>query len=64
MPGLCQPAKRQAITNPSNTVYSIKTFMGETFDQVQKEIARVPYKVVHGDNNTPRVDINGHLYSP
>ncbi len=58
------PAKRQAITNPSNTVYSIKTFMGETFDQVQKEIARVPYKVVHGDNNTPRVDINGHLYSP
>jgi molecular chaperone DnaK len=58
------PAKRQAITNPHNTVYSIKTFMGETFDQVQKEIARVPYKVVRGDNNTPRVDINGHLYSP
>lgn len=58
------PAKRQAITNPSNTIYSIKTFMGETFDQVQKEIARVPYKVVRGDNNTPRVDINGHLYSP
>lgn len=58
------PAKRQAITNPNNTVYSIKTFMGETFDQVQKEIARVPYKVVRGDNNTPRVDINGHLYSP
>ncbi len=58
------PAKRQAITNPHNTVYSIKTFMGETFDQVQKEIDRVPYKVVRGDNNTPRVDINGHLYSP
>ena len=58
------PAKRQAITNPKNTVYSIKTFMGETFDQVQKEIGRVPYKVVRGDNNTPRVDINGHLYSP
>ena len=58
------PAKRQAITNPHNTVYSIKTFMGETFDQVQKEISRVPYKVVRGENNTPRVDINGHLYSP
>ena len=58
------PAKRQAITNPNNTVSSIKTFMGETFDRVQKEIGRVPYKVVRGDNNTPRVDINGHLYSP
>ncbi len=58
------PAKRQAITNPKNTVYSIKTFMGETYDQVQKEIARVPYQVVRGDNNTPRVDINGQLYSP
>ena len=58
------PAKRQAITNPNNTVYSIKTFMGETFDQVQKETGRVPYKVVKGDNNTPRVDINGHLYTP
>ncbi len=58
------PAKRQAITNPNNTVSSIKTFMGETFDQVQKEIGRVPYKVVRGDNNTPRVDINGHLYTP
>jgi len=58
------PAKRQAITNPSNTVYSIKTFMGETYDQVQKEVGRVPYKVVRGDNNTPRVDINGQLYSP
>lgn len=58
------PAKRQAITNPKHTVYSIKTFMGETFDQVQKEIGRVPYNVVRGDNNTPRVDINGQLYSP
>ncbi len=58
------PAKRQAITNPHNTVSSIKTFMGETFDRVQKEIGRVPYKVVRGDNNTPRVEINGHLYSP
>lgn len=58
------PAKRQAITNPTNTVYSIKRFMGETFDRVQKEIERVPYKVVRGDNNTPRVDINGRLYTP
>ena len=57
------PAKRQAITNPSNTIYSIKTFMGETYDQVQKETGRVPYKVVRGDNNTPRVDINGQLYT-
>ena len=58
------PAKRQAITNPRNTVFSIKRFMGETYDQVTKEVARVPYNVVRGDNNTPRVDINGKLYSP
>ena len=58
------PAKRQSITNPQNTVFSIKRFMGETYEQVQKEIARVPYKVVRGENNTPRVDINGKLYSP
>ena len=58
------PAKRQAITNPEKTVFSIKTFMGETFDQVQKEIGRVSYKVVKGDNNTPRVDIDGRLYTP
>ena len=58
------PAKRQAITNPQNTVFSIKRFMGETYEQVQREIARVPYKVVRGENNTPRVDINGKLYSP
>ena len=58
------PAKRQAITNPQNTVFSIKRFMGETFDQVTKEVSRVPYKVVRGENNTPRVDINGKLYSP
>ncbi len=58
------PAKRQAITNPGNTVFSIKRFMGETYDQVGKEVARMPYKVVRGDNNTPRVDINGRLYSP
>ena len=58
------PAKRQAITNPGNTIYSIKRFMGETYDQVTKEIERVPYKVVKGDNNTPRVDINGRLYTP
>ena len=58
------PAKRQAITNPHNTIFSIKRFMGETYDQVNKEISRVPYKVVRGDNNTPRVDINGRMYSP
>ena len=58
------PAKRQAITNPQNTVFSIKRFMGETYEQVQKEIARVPYKVVRGENNTPRIEINGKLYSP
>ena len=58
------PAKRQAITNPEKTIFSIKRFMGETYDQVQKEINRVPYKVVRGDNNTPRVDIDGRLYTP
>ena len=58
------PAKRQAITNPKNTVYSIKRFMGETYDRVQSEIAAMPYTVVKGDNNTPRVDINGRLYTP
>ncbi|MBR6309576.1 MAG: Hsp70 family protein, partial [Paludibacteraceae bacterium] len=58
------PAKRQAITNPHKTVFSIKRFMGETYDRLDKEIARVPYKVVKGDNNTPRVDIDGRLYTP
>ena len=58
------PAKRQAITNPQKTIFSIKRFMGETYDQVQKEISRVPYNVVRGDNNTPRVDIDGRLYTP
>ncbi len=58
------PAKRQAITNPHNTVFSIKRFMGETYNQVEKEIKRVPYHVDHGENNTPRVNINGKLYSP
>ncbi|MDR1098284.1 MAG: molecular chaperone DnaK, partial [Tannerella sp.] len=58
------PAKRQAITNPRKTIFSIKRFMGETYDQVQKEISRVPYNVVRGDNNTPRVDIDGRLYTP
>ncbi len=59
-----EPAKRQAITNPHNTVSSIKRFMGETYTQVEKEISRVSYKVVRGDNNTPRVDIDGRLYTP
>ncbi len=58
------PAKRQAITNPQKTIFSIKRFMGETYDQVQKEISRVPYNVVRGDNNTPRIDIDGRLYTP
>ena len=58
------PAKRQAITNPKNTVFSIKRFMGETYNQVTKEVERVPYSVVRGDNNTPRVDIEGRQYSP
>ena len=58
------PAKRQAITNPTRTIFSIKRFMGENWDQVQKEVERVPYKVVKGDNNTPRVDIDGRLYTP
>ena len=58
------PAKRQAITNPHNTVYSIKRFMGETYDQVTKEVERVPYQVVRGENNTPRVKINDRQYTP
>lgn len=58
------PAKRQAITNPTKTIFSIKRFMGETYDKVTKEIDRVPYKVVKGDNNTPRVQIDGRMYSP
>ena len=59
-----EPAKRQAITNPTRTVFSIKRFMGESFDQVQNEIARVPYKVVRSDNNQPRVNIDGRDYTP
>ena len=58
------PAKRQAITNPEKTIFSIKRFMGETFDQVSTEVGRVPYKVVKGKNNTPRVLIDGREYSP
>ena len=58
------PAKRQAITNPNNTVFSIKRFMGETYEQVGTEVGRMPYKVIRGENNTPRVDINGKLYTP
>ena len=58
------PAKRQAITNPKRTIFSIKRFMGETFDQVSQEISRMPYEVKRGDNNTPRVDIDGRLYTP
>src|SRR6056297_4031768 len=58
------PAKRQAVTNPNNTIYSIKRFMGNKFTESKKEADRVPYKVVKGDNDTPRVDINGRMYSP
>src|SRR5471030_2594749 len=58
------PAKRQAITNPTKTIYSIKRFMGNQFSEVSKEAARVPYKVVKGDNNTPRVEIDDRKYTP
>jgi molecular chaperone DnaK len=58
------PAKRQAVTNPTKTVASIKRFMGNKFSEVSKEAERVPYSVVKGDNNTPRVDIDGRLYTP
>ena len=58
------PAKRQAVTNPTKTVYSIKRFMGNQFSDSKQEVGRVPYKVVKGDNNTPRVDIDGRLYTP
>jgi molecular chaperone DnaK len=59
-----EPAKRQAITNPTKTIYSIKRFMGSSYAEVAKEIARVPYKVVKGDNNTPRVEIDDRKYTP
>ncbi|RNC89898.1 MAG: molecular chaperone DnaK [Allomuricauda sp.] len=58
------PAKRQAVTNPHKTIYSIKRFMGNKFSESKKEADRVPYKVVKGDNDTPRVDIDGRLYTP
>lgn len=58
------PAKRQAVTNPTKTIASIKRFMGEKFSEVQKELDHTAYKVVKGDNDTPRVDIDGRLYTP
>ncbi|MCO4748735.1 MAG: molecular chaperone DnaK [Flavobacteriales bacterium] len=58
------PAKRQAITNPTKTIYSVKRFMGETFNKVTKEAKRMPYKVVKGENNTPRVEIGDRKYTP
>ncbi len=58
------PAKRQAITNPKHTIQSIKRFMGESFDKMSKEISRMPYEVIKGDNNTPRVKIEDRLYTP
>jgi molecular chaperone DnaK len=57
-------AKRQAVTNPEKTIYSIKRFMGNKFSESSKEVDRVPYKVLKGDNDTPRVDIDGRLYTP
>lgn len=58
------PAKRQAVTNPHKTIYSIKRFMGNKYSESQREAERVPYKVVKGDNDTPRVDIEGRMYTP
>jgi len=58
------PAKRQAVTNPHKTIYSIKRFMGNKFSEVSKETNRVPYKVVKGDNDTPRVEIDDRMYTP
>ena len=58
------PAKRQAITNPKKTVYSIKRFMGHLFNEVSTEVSRVPYTVVQGENNTPRVQIDDRKYTP
>ncbi|MCB9169883.1 MAG: molecular chaperone DnaK [Flavobacteriales bacterium] len=58
------PAKRQAITNPRNTIFSIKRFMGNSYDECKKEIDRVPYEVIKGDNNTPRVKIGDRQYTP
>ncbi|MDQ8054145.1 MAG: molecular chaperone DnaK [Pedobacter sp.] len=59
-----EPAKRQAITNPTKTIYSIKRFMGSNYAEVAKEISRVPYQVIKGDNNTPRVEIDDRKYTP
>jgi len=58
------PAKRQAVTNPTKTIASVKRFMGNKFSECANEVGRVPYKVVKGDNDTPRVDIDGRLYTP
>jgi molecular chaperone DnaK len=58
------PAKRQAITNAEKTIFSIKRFMGETYDRCTKEVNRIPYKVAKGDNNTPRVKIDDRIYTP
>ncbi len=58
------PAKRQAITNPTKTIYSIKRFIGDNYDEIPKEVSRVPYSVIKGDNNTPRVEIDDRKYSP
>src|ERR1700747_3597995 len=59
-----QVAKRQAVTNPENTVFSIKRFMGRRYDEVSEEMKMVPYRVVRGDNNDARVEIHGKKHSP
>src|SRR3990170_4015565 len=58
------PAKRQAITNPQNTISSVKRFMGRRYDEVTEEMSHISYKVVKGDNNTVRIDIDGRMYTP
>ena len=59
-----QPAKRQAITNPEKTISSVKRFMGESFENIKSELKKISYKIVEGENNTPRVDVGDRKYTP